>query len=142
MFSQAESFDHERDLQVVPTASAPSAVAAATATATATAAATIFARAGFIDRQGTAVELLAIHRFDRSLGFLIVRHFDEAETLRSARITVRHDAHAIHGSVRLEQRTQVTLGRTEGEISNKNVSHLVSLLKWQDSESGQDRIGG
>jgi hypothetical protein len=77
-------------------AAAAAATTAAAAAEAATAAATaatpaVFARAGFVDGEGSAAVLLAVQGRDRRLGFVIRAHFDEPEPLRAAGVTVVDD---------------------------------------------------
>ena len=69
------------------TASATAATAAAAAVPAATAPA-LFARLRFIDRQGTAIVLLAVEGLDGRLGLLVVGHFDESEPFAAAALAV------------------------------------------------------
>ena len=66
----------------VPATTAP-AVAATAAIVPTAAAAALGARAGFVDSEGSAVVLLAVHGFDGGVRLRIV-HFDKAEAFRSS----------------------------------------------------------
>src|SRR5262245_2675729 len=88
---------HQRDRRSIAVAAAAATVAPATAAAAVaaapaapaaagTAARALLARLGLIDRQGTALELGAVHRRDGGLG--AVAHLDEAETARPAGLAV------------------------------------------------------
>src|SRR6516164_3958292 len=63
------------------TTAAPAAtIAAATAAATGAA---LLARPGFVNRQGPAVVVEAVQRFDGLLGLAVVFHFHKAEATRA-----------------------------------------------------------
>ncbi len=89
------------------TAAATAAAAAAVATTTAAAeptatATTVLTRAGFIDRQGSSIEILAIERLDRSPTLRIV-HLDEAEASRATGLPIGHEMDTLHFTMRREE---------------------------------------
>jgi hypothetical protein len=71
----------------VPAATTAAAAKAATATTTTA----IFARLGFIDVQGAAINFLAIELRNSCGAFLFGGHFDEAKASRTARVAVFDD---------------------------------------------------
>ena len=71
------------------TVAAP-ATAVTTAATTAATAAAVLARAGLIDSQAAALDVLASERGDRGLSLGVAAHLDEAEPLGSTRVPV-HD---------------------------------------------------
>jgi hypothetical protein len=76
------------------TAAATSTTAAiTTTTAAATTAFTRFHGARFVDRQGAAVDFLAVELRDRRLGFLSGAHFDETEATRTSRHAIVDHLH-------------------------------------------------
>ena len=80
------------------------AAAAATATVTAAAAtATFLTRAGFVDGQRTAVDVLAVDLADGIGGILLGRHGDKGKTAGLARDAVLHEKHFRHGADRAEE---------------------------------------
>src|SRR5690348_16640662 len=91
-------------------ASASAAVTAATAAAITAASATAAAAgpgralASFVDRQVTALEVIAIQGLHGLLGGLLAVHLDEAETSRTARLAVHDHFHRSHGAISGEQR--------------------------------------
>src|SRR5207237_180176 len=73
------------------TAATAAAVATTTAAATATAAAAALLRAGFVDGEAAAFDLLAVHLGNRRLRLIVTAHLDEPEPLGSARVPVHDD---------------------------------------------------
>jgi hypothetical protein len=69
----------------------------------------------------------------------MIRHFDEGEASGLARITIPDEVYVSNASVGLEGRTERVFGDAEAEVTDKNVLHLLFLLKLQVDESG--RIG-
>src|SRR6202022_3998099 len=55
-------------------------------------------------------------------------HFHKRESARAARLPIRHDVHSFHGSVRLENVSQLGFGRAVGQIANVKVLHCISSL--------------
>ena len=78
-----------------PAAATEAAAAAATAAAEATAPA-FLTGLGFVDAQRTTIEVGAVHRLDRPLGVLVIRHLDEREAARATRVAIEHDLHFRH----------------------------------------------
>jgi histidinol-phosphate/aromatic aminotransferase/cobyric acid decarboxylase-like protein len=70
---------------------AASATTAAAEAATAATTAAIFARFGFVNIQGSAINFLAIELRNSSCAFLFGGHFDEAEASRTACVAVFDD---------------------------------------------------
>jgi hypothetical protein len=81
---------------------------AASTAASSTASATILARTGFVDSQGTPLEILTVQGVNCGLGS--VRHFHEAETARFAGFAIHNDLCRGDGSVRAEKLAEV-IGR-------------------------------
>src|SRR5579859_7967323 len=107
-------------------ASTAAAVAAIPAAATATTAAFCF-RAGFIDRQRSAAGFLSVEGRNGAFPFFVVRHFNECETLGSARIPIGYDTGAVYCSVGFKHGSNGFIRRPKIEISNKNVLHQSSF---------------
>jgi hypothetical protein len=108
---------------VIATATAATTTAATTAEGTALSAATTtaaaaacFTRAGFIDGEGTAAELLAIEHFDGFLGFLGGAHGDEGETAGLAGHAVLHEGGFRDGSGLLEEVFKFEFEGLKGEV--------------------------
>lgn len=113
-------------LTTAATAAAKTATAAAGGTepaATAAAKATLFARTSFFHFHGTATELIAIQGCDCVVAFLIVGHFDEANSTHLAGITVAQQVDTVHGSVISEQLQQLVIADVVGQVAHKNIFH-------------------
>jgi hypothetical protein len=100
----------------------------ATLAATAAASRAIRFRTGFVHIQRPAVEVPAIEFVDGAIRFGVIAHLHESKPSRLARIPVRNDAHAIHGSICLKQGSNRTFGCTETQVSYKNILHLGPLI--------------
>jgi hypothetical protein len=110
-----------------PAAATTAAVATAPAAATTTRATALSFRTSFVDVKSSAADFLAVNGINRTITFRVIRHFDEGEPSRLARITIGDNVHSIYTAVRLKQRTDILFGRTETQVSNKNVLHLFSF---------------
>ena len=77
-------------------AAATTATAATTVSATTSASATLFAGTGFVDSQRTPVVILLVQTTDRLVGGIIIRHFDETETLAPTGVPVLNDLSTLH----------------------------------------------
>ena len=75
-------------LRSVPAAAAAEAAAAARA-------GTVGPGPGFVDRQGTALEVLAVQAVDGLLGLVLVRHLNEAEAAALTAELVLDDGHGL-----------------------------------------------
>ena len=73
-------------------ATATTAAAAAKAAEPAAARRTAFARTRFVDGQCATIEFTAMEILDRGIRRFLRFHFDEGETARTSRVTIRHDA--------------------------------------------------
>jgi uncharacterized cupredoxin-like copper-binding protein len=84
-------------------------VAAATATAAAAAAATSAGSplTGFVDRQGTTVDLVAVQGRDRGLQALVGLHFDKTKTTRTSGLTIGDHFSSPHGTVGGKHRLKI-----------------------------------
>ena len=77
-------------------ATTATAATAATVSATTSASATLFAGTGFVDSQRTPVVILLVQTTDRLVGGIIIRHFDETETLAPTGVPVLNDLSTLH----------------------------------------------
>ena len=127
------------------TAVATATAAATTTVATATAAATVAAAAtttrtgraltGLVDRQGPAIDLLAVEGRDGRLQTFVGLHFHETEAARTAGLAIRDHLGASHGAVSSKHRLQVSRRGGPGEVSHVNLpGHKKLNLK--DSGTG------
>ncbi len=94
----------------------------ATASTTTTAAATttgtaIFTRAGFVDSEVTAADLLAVGCFDRGGAFGGAAHGHERETARAACGVIGHQGDFADSAVLGKEVFEVVFGGIEGKIS-------------------------
>jgi hypothetical protein len=83
-------------------------VAAATATAAAAAATSAGSPlTGFVDRQGTTVDLVAVQGRDRGLQALVGLHFDKTKTTRTSGLTIGDHFSSPHGTVGGKHRLKI-----------------------------------
>src|SRR5262245_1018923 len=109
------------------------AVAVATAAATTTVPAAsrpVLTGPSLVDRQGSALEVGAVHGGDGRLG--PVRHLDEGEPAAPAGLPVRHHLGAHHRPVLAERLGQVLVRRLERDVSDiQLLTHaLPSWARW------------
>src|SRR5688572_6502475 len=102
-----------------------------TATRTAAAAGAAGAILRFVDAQLAAAHREAVQGLDglRGLG---LRHFDEAETTRTAGLTVRRQRHGLDRAVLREEVAHLGFGRRERQVSNINLHDSRSLTFLQN----------
>jgi hypothetical protein len=80
--------------------------------------AAILFRPGFVDFEGAPSHFGAVQSGDGLVGFAAVCHLDESETSRLARIPVRDELDARHGSIGREERPErLFLSKTAAEIN-------------------------
>src|SRR5690606_12914481 len=106
---------------VAAAASAAVTAAAAIPAAVAAAAGALFARPGFVHRQRTAAERLAVELLDGLLGLAAVRHLDEAEAPRVARKLVLGHGCRLDRAVFLESLAEFRIGGRVWQIANVDV---------------------
>lgn len=85
------------------TAAAAATETAATTTTTAAAEAAGFRRTGLIDRQGAALEIFSVERFNGCLGAFGVSHRDKGKAARARGNAVEDDMHFADGPVLCKQ---------------------------------------
>jgi hypothetical protein len=108
----------------VAVAAASTAAAVTTATAAATTAVTttaataaaFFARAGFVDGQGAAAELLAVEGVDGCFGFAVGAHFDESKAFAAAGFAIVHHLRRHDRSMLAEQLLELIVIDTVSQI--------------------------
>jgi hypothetical protein len=106
---------------VFATTTAATATAIATATVATTAAAAggaFFTGTGFIDREVTAVNVLAIQSLDRGFRRFLGFHGDKAEAAGAAAEFVHDQIHAGHGTVGGEKILKLVLSGVVGQVSD------------------------
>jgi hypothetical protein len=108
------------------TAAATTEAAAAPATTTAAAAATttLFGRSGFVNGQGSTVELLPVERCDGRVGLRLIRHDDEAESARLTGKPVCDQGHFLDLAMLREQFANTVLRCLETEIAYEDLHVL------------------
>jgi len=128
---------------VLPAASAASTAAAVTTaavaaavTTTAVAATPVLARLGLVDREGAALQLLAVHCADRRLRLGRIRHLDEAESASPAGVTVGGNARRGDCAETGEGRFEVALCGVVTQVADVNVQFDLSFI----SPGGRSQI--
>jgi len=143
----------------VATTTAAAAVAAATTVATATAAAistasattvpaaaattTWFAFAGFVDDEGSAVDIEPVQGIDHGAGVLVGGHFDETEAAGTARFTVGNHTGAGDATMFCKEVFQIGAGIRVGEVphveflGHSTISLLARETKKRKSDPGK-----
>jgi hypothetical protein len=76
-----------------------------------------------IDVDGASAHGGAIQSCDRLIAVLVAGHLHETETTGAPRVTVCHDAHAVHLSERLKDLPEFVFVCVETQISNENILH-------------------
>jgi hypothetical protein len=89
---------------------------------------TFFARACDIDRQGAAIEFLAMQLVDRLLGFFGAAHGDERKPPGATRHAIHHDVGLHNRAAAGERVLEIVFSGFEGKVSNKQLCAHVMLL--------------
>src|SRR5690606_11631773 len=97
------------------------------------------ALASLVDPQRTAAHVHAIGRLNGFQG-ICRRHVDEAETARTARLTIVHQFHRLHTAVLFEQLAHFRIGSAERKISNVDRRHRCSLIHGKNSSRPPSRL--
>jgi hypothetical protein len=105
----------------------------AAAAATAAAASAIL---GFVDLEGTAIEVLAVQGL-HGAGCIGVRHFDEAEAAGPTRLTIIDQRNFLDRTVGGKQGAHGVFRCCEGKIANVQFSHCVNLTKKERKSAGR-----
>src|SRR5712692_889092 len=106
---------------VLPASPATTTTAPTTSTKRATAPTTGLLRLGLVNRQGTALQLIAIKPRDRRLPFLGTPHFDKPTPPGSARHLVRAHIDRRYRTCLAEQPLPAWGGGIKGKISHKQL---------------------
>src|SRR5260370_1702623 len=94
--------------------------------ATTTTAAAFRLGPSFIDRQGPAIELLAIESGDGCLGLLIVGHFDEGKAFRPAGVPIHDDLDRCYGAMSFKSLAKRIIRGAIRQIADiQPLAHLV-----------------
>jgi hypothetical protein len=100
------------------TTAATEGTATTAAAATEGATATLFFRAGLVDREVTTAHVLAIDARDGRLGFRIGTHRHEGESAGTTAEFIHRDEHFGYGTMLRKQITQLALSRAESQITH------------------------
>jgi hypothetical protein len=107
---------------LLPTAARP---AATTPAIVASAKSAVFLRTRFIHLQRTTVHFLTVQTLNGLHRFVPVRHFDESEPARLARIAVPDDTSALHSAKVGKSDLEFFFRGLVRKISYENVRHAV-----------------
>jgi hypothetical protein len=96
-------------------------------------------RTGFIDVQRSPTKVCAIQRSNRLIRFRSVGHFNESKTPGLPGVPIGHDADTINCTVCFEHESNRSLGRSEAEITYKDIFHFTFLSEVAEQiEAGSD----
>jgi hypothetical protein len=87
-----------------------------------------FAGARFVDTKVASLDLFAVEGFDRFIGRIVVGHFDKAETLRAAGLSVVDNPRTAHFAKGFENFSQFTIVHSVRQVANVDV-HSTSPNK-------------
>lgn len=106
------------------------ATTAKTTTTTAARRTAIRPRTCFVDVHGSSSKLPAVQSGDCFFGFGVVGHLNKSKASGLTGLAIGHNTDTFNGSVSFKKGTDRVFGRSEAEVSYKNVLHclLVSLL--------------
>jgi hypothetical protein len=134
----AQNYDIDSDLKIA-SAFAVTAVTArptSAATAKATSAGPIFAWAGEIYGEGTAIEIFLVEHGDGTLGFLGRGHLDKAKTLRTPAGAIPNHLSGFHRARLRKQSLQVSINGGVRQVAYiKFRFHSITLLLSVGCES-------
>jgi hypothetical protein len=82
---------------------------------------TRFTGLGFIDREGTTLELLALEPLDGGFRRGAVGHLDESKAFGAAGVAVDNDTDLVHNAIRLKELAKVMVGGGKRQIANINI---------------------
>ena len=80
-----------------------------------------FTRLGFVDREGSAVELFAVEPLDGGFGGRTVMHLDKAKAFGAPGVTVRNYIDLVHNSKLLKELAKVIIRRTKRKVPYKDI---------------------
>lgn len=78
-------------------------------------------RLGFVDREGTSVELFALEPLDSSLSRRTVGHLDKAKAFGAASVPVRNDPDFVHHTIGLEELAEGMISGTKCKVTYKDI---------------------
>src|SRR6266545_5340689 len=82
---------------------------------------------GFVDRAGAASEVRPVEACNSRSGRTALRHVHEPKAARVACLAVGHHIDRVHSTIRLEELTEVLIGRGARQVTNKNVHTKVLI---------------
>src|SRR2546425_9814434 len=82
---------------------------------------TRFTGLGFIDREGTTLELLALEPLDGGFRRGAVGHLDESKAFAAAGVAADNDTDLVHNAIRLKELAKVMVGGGKRQIANINI---------------------
>ena len=94
------------------------------------AAGTFFSRTGFVDDQSASALFGAVQRGDGRVRFRRFRHFDEAESSRTAGLAIQSKTCPRYGSIRFKNVSEFLFRHCVRHVSDVN-SHLISFPGFQ-----------
>jgi hypothetical protein len=115
---------------------ATTATAAVSTTAAAATAFALFHGTRFVDREGPAVDFLAVELRDGSLRFIGSSHFDETETAGTAGYAIVDHLHPRDVARLGKEIGQVVFRHAEGQIAHIEFHAHFILLEWVADVSG------
>src|SRR5688572_5736555 len=80
----------------------------------------------FVDAQRTPAEIFTVELCNGRFGFALVRHLDEAETARPARLAVHEDLDGRNFTKRTEGIAKLVFAHAIGQIANVDIHHQGS----------------
>jgi hypothetical protein len=92
--------------------------------------------AGLIDIQSPLAEKLSVQSPNGVFGLAVIRHFDKCKTPWAAGITIFDQRDGVNRSMRLEQVTDLILGRAEIQVADVDVFHrrLSSMARCSSGD--------
>jgi len=82
---------------------------------------------GFVDREGAASEVRPVESCNSRSGCTALRHVHKPKAARVACLAVGHHIDRVYSTIRLEELTEVLIGRGARQVANKNVHTKVLL---------------
>src|SRR6185436_9294612 len=86
----------------------------------------LLSRPRFVDAQRPAADVFAIELRDGRLGFALVRHLDETETARAARLTIHEDLDGRNFAKRTEGIAKLVFAHAVRQIAYVDIHHRRS----------------
>ena len=127
------------------TAAPAAAISAVSPSATTTTATALCLGARFIDVDCATPDRRSIESGNGLLTIFVAGHLDESETAGAPRVSISHDAHAIHLPERFKQLTEFVFVGVEAQVPHENILHAsASALSCRKCEQfgGLGRSGG